>query len=152
MSPTTCSARADESTTMAFWPPVSATRGTGRPCLPSLWERDFCNSLATWVDPVNKTPWTRVSATSWAPTVSPRPGSSCTAARGTPASHKRFTAWAATSGVCSAGLARTVLPAASAAATWPTKMASGKFQGLMHTTGPSGGWPWTEKSRRTCAA
>ena len=47
-------------------------------------------------------------------------------------------AWAAISGVCSAGLASTVLPAASAAATWPVKMASGKFQGLMHSTVPSG--------------
>ena len=34
-------------------------------------------------------------------------------------------------GVCSAGLASTVLPAASAAATWPVKIASGKFHGEM---------------------
>jgi hypothetical protein len=45
----------------------------------------------------------------------------------------------AISGVCSAGLASTTLPAPRAAATWPVKMASGKFQGLMQTTGPSGG-------------
>ena len=32
-------------------------------------------------------------------------------------------------GVCSAGLASTGLPAASAAATWPVKIASGKFHG-----------------------
>ena len=42
----------------------------------------------------------------------------------------------AMSGVCSAGLATTALPAASAAATWPRKMASGKFQGLMQTKTP----------------
>ena len=41
-------------------------------------------------------------------------------------------------GVCSAGLASTVLPVASAAATWPVKIASGKFQGLMQTQGPRG--------------
>jgi len=41
-------------------------------------------------------------------------------------------------GVVSAGLANTGLPAASAAATCPTKIASGKFHGLMQTTGPSG--------------
>ncbi len=57
---------------------------------------------------------------------------------GTPASCSRRPAWAAISGVSSAGLASTALPAASAAATWPVKIASGKFHGLMHTTGPSG--------------
>ena len=40
------------------------------------------------------------------------------------------------SGVCSAGLATTALPAASAAATWPMKIASGKFHGLMQTKTP----------------
>jgi hypothetical protein len=38
---------------------------------------------------------------------------------------------AAISGVCSAGLASTALPAISAAAIWPVKMASGKFHGLI---------------------
>jgi hypothetical protein len=42
----------------------------------------------------------------------------------------------ATPGVCSAGLASTVLPVASAAATWPMKIASGKFHGLMQTHTP----------------
>ena len=46
------------------------------------------------------------------------------------------TACAATSGVCSAGFATTALPAASAAATCPAKMASGKFHGLMQTNTP----------------
>ena len=41
-----------------------------------------------------------------------------------------------TRGVCSAGLAMTVLPAASAAATWPVKIASGKFHGLMQANTP----------------
>ena len=62
------------------------------------------------------------------------------------------TASAATSGVCSAGLASTGLPAASAAATWPVKIASGKFHGLMQTTGPSGTVASRCRSRaRTCA-
>ena len=82
--------------------------------------------------------------------VSPRPGSSCSAPRGTPAACSARTAAAATSGVCSAGLASTTLPAASAAATWPVKIASGKFHGLMHTTGPSGSCVALSKSRRTC--
>ena len=42
----------------------------------------------------------------------------------------------AMSGVCSAGLATTALPAASAADTWPVKMASGKFHGLMQAKTP----------------
>ena len=75
----------------------------------------------------------RIGRPARAPTVSPRPGSSCSASRGTPAARSTRTASAATSGVCSAGLASTGLPAASAAATWPVKIASGKFHGLMHT-------------------
>ncbi len=39
-------------------------------------------------------------------------------------------------GVCSAGLATTVLPAASAAAICPVKIAIGKFHGEMHANGP----------------
>ena len=39
-------------------------------------------------------------------------------------------------GVCSAGLASTALPAASAAATWPVKIASGKFHGEMQANTP----------------
>jgi hypothetical protein len=73
-------------------------------------------------------------------------------ARGTPACHKARTACAAISGVCSAGLASTVLPAARAAATWPMKMASGKFHGLMQTTGPRGMWVSLSKSAFTWAA
>ena len=42
----------------------------------------------------------------------------------------------AISGVCSAGFASTLLPETSAAATWPIKMASGKFHGLMQTKTP----------------
>ena len=38
-------------------------------------------------------------------------------------------------GVCSAGLASTALPAASAAAIWPVKIASGKFHGAMQANG-----------------
>ena len=52
----------------------------------------------------------------------------------------------ATSGVCSAGLAMTALPAASAAATWPVKIASGKFHGLMQAKTPR---PCSESSLRS---
>ncbi len=68
--------------------------------------------------------------------MSPPPGKNCSAARGTPASMSSFTASKATSGVCSAGLAATLLPATSAAAIWPMKIASGKFHGEMQTKTP----------------
>ena len=107
-------------------------------------------SRATAVEPVNMTPMTRGSATSAAPTA-PAPGTSWSASAGTPAAWRIRTASAATRGVSSAGLASTGLPAASAAATWPVKIASGKFQGLMHTTGPSGAWRSAPKVRTSSA-
>jgi hypothetical protein len=58
------------------------------------------------------------------------------AARGHAGLVQSSAARAAMSGVCSAGLASTALPAASAAAIWPVKIASGKFQGLMQTKTP----------------
>ena len=130
---TTCSGSAEASTIIAFCPPVSAISGT----LPrAASERWMC--AAASVEPVKTTAAVRGSATSAAPTDSPAPGKRCSAAGGTPASCSRRTASKAISGVCSAGLASTGLPAASAPATWPTKIASGKFHGLIATTGPSG--------------
>ena len=60
------------------------------------------------------------------------------ASTGIPASRSNCTARKAISGVCGAGLARTGLPATSAAAIWPVKMASGKFHGEMQAKGPRG--------------
>jgi hypothetical protein len=48
---------------------------------------------------------------------------------------RQIASWAI-SGVCSAGLAITALPAASPAETWPRKIASGKFHGEMQTKTP----------------
>ena len=118
---------------MALMPPVSAISGTMGPS-PAASARWMI--LATWVEPVNTTPAMPGCATSAAPTVSPGPCSSCSASAGTPASCSNCTAACAIAGVCSAGLASTVLPVASAAATWPVKIASGKFQGLMQAQGP----------------
>ena len=82
-SPTTCSGRAELSTTSAFCPPVSAISGTVRPSGLSRSASWRWISRATSVEPVNITPRTRGSATSAAPT-SPAPGRSCTAPGGTP--------------------------------------------------------------------
>src|SRR5471030_2575751 len=134
---TTCSGSADESTIMAFWPPVSAISGISADSCTARLASVRLISCATSVEPVKITPLTRGSSHRRAPTTSPRPGKNCSAARGMPASCSSSTARKAISGVCSAGLASTTLPAASAAATWPVKIASGKFHGLMQVTGPS---------------
>ena len=75
-SATTCSGSAEESTISAFWPPVSAMNGTGRPS--GLSRPASCRwiSRATSVEPVNTTPQVRGSPTSFAPT-SPAPGRNC---------------------------------------------------------------------------
>ena len=44
------------------------------------------------------------------------------------------------SGVCSAGLRTTQLPAASAGASFHTAISSGKFHGMICPTTPSGSW------------
>ena len=55
-----------------------------------------------------------------------------------PQSCNKRTAAKATKGVCSAGLATTLLPATKAATICPMKIASGKFQGLIATNTPRG--------------
>ncbi len=134
---TTCSGKAEESTIMAFCPPVSAISAMSEFSSAARRASVRLINCATSVEPVKITPRTRASAVSLAPTVSPLPGSNCSAARGIPASCSNCTARNAIKGVCSAGLASTTLPAASAALISPVKIASGKFHGLMHTTGPS---------------
>src|SRR3546814_3402747 len=54
----------------------------------------------------------------------------------TPASCSNLTASKPTRVVCSAGLASTLLPVARAAATWPMKIANGKFHGEMQANTP----------------
>ncbi len=82
------------------------------------------------------TPATSGRVSSVLPIIEPLPGTNCSTASGTPASCNSFTAAWPISTVWSAGLAITALPAASAAATWPVNMASGKFHGLMQTNTP----------------
>ena len=131
-SSVTCSGSAVASTIIGLMPPVSAISGTIAASLPASVR---LIARATSVEPVKATPATLASATSAAPTL-PSPGTSCSAPGGTPASCRMRTAAAAISGVCSAGFATTALPATSAALTWPRKIASGKFHGLMQTKTP----------------
>ena len=66
------------------------------------------------------------------------------------------TAWlisansSAVSGVNSAGLRTTVLPIASAGATFQASISSGKFQGMIWPTTPSGAYPGSS-SAMSCA-
>ena len=131
-SSVTCSGSAVASTIIALMPPVSAISGT---IGPSLAASARLMARPTSVEPVKQTPAYARSATSAAPTL-PSPGTSASAPAGMPASCRMRTASAAISGVCSAGLATTLLPAASAALTCPRKIASGKFHGLMQTNTP----------------
>ena len=63
-SATTCSASAEESTTIALRPPVSAISARGAPRRVRRPASSFSISRATGVEPVKTTPWTRGSATS----------------------------------------------------------------------------------------
>ena len=69
--------------------------------------------------------------------MSPSPGANCSdVPRNAGLDEQLRSPSTATSGVCSAGLATTLLPATSAAAIWPMKIASGKFHGEMQTKTP----------------
>ena len=82
-SSVTCSGRAEESTIITFCPPVSAIRVLIGPLL-SAKARLIC--WAVPVEPVNATPMTRPSDTTFAPIFEPRPMRRCNTSVGTPAS------------------------------------------------------------------
>jgi hypothetical protein len=130
---TTCSGSAEESAIIAFWPPVSAIRVAIAASRAGQRAVDRARGVGGAGE---ATPATRGSRVSAAPTVAPSPGRYCSTL---PARRLRAAASPRRSRsrlVCSAGLAITLLPAASAAATWPMKIASGKFHGLMQTNTP----------------
>ncbi len=94
-------------------------------------------SRPTSVEPVNATlsrPGWRTSA---AP-VAPAPGSTLTTPGGRSACWQISASTSAVSGVVSAGLSTTVLPAASAGASFQAAMSSGKFHGMTWPATPSG--------------
>ena len=135
----------------AFLPPISATtRLRWRwPSATSAAVRTI--SSPTLFEPVKAIVCTRGSLTSAAPT-SPSPGSSASASGGTPASRSACTSTAAQPGVCSAGLSSTALPVASPAATIPSGIATGKFQGEMTATTPRGLQRSSLRSPGTCSS
>ena len=89
------------------------------------------------VDPVNAILSTSRCSTRAAP-ASPKPVTMLSAPGGKPASSSSSPSRSAVSGVCSAGLRTTVLPAVSAGITLKQAIVSGKFQGTMPPTTPIG--------------
>jgi hypothetical protein len=123
---------ASANTTFALLPPSSSVTRLIVPAAPAAIERP------TSVEPVNAILATSGCSTSRWPTVRPAPTTTLTTPAGMPASVAIRSNASAVSGVSSAGLRTTVLPAASAGASFHDAMTSGKFQGVMSATTPSG--------------
>ena len=102
------------------------------PAAPSAIERP------TSVEPVKATLATSGCSTSRCPQVRPGPTTTLTTPSGMPASSAICSKRSAVSGVSSAGLSTTVLPAASAGASFHDAIVSGKFHGTISPTTPSG--------------
>ena len=92
----------------------------------------------TAFEPVKLMALTCGLSTSAGPTCDPRPTTRFSTPGGNPALSRTSARCQAVSGVSSAGLSTTVLPKARAGATFHVGMATGKFQGVISATGPSG--------------
>ena len=92
----------------------------------------------TSVEPVKATLATSGCSTMRSPTTRPCPTTTLNTPSGMPASTTIRSSSTAVSGVSSAGLSTTVLPAASAGPSFHEAIASGKFQGVISPTTPSG--------------
>ena len=99
--------------------------------------------LPTSVEPVKQTLRTSGCVTNRSPTIEPLPGSTVSTCSGSPASSASSPIRIAVSGVSSAGLSTTVLPAASAGAKPQPAIGIGKFHGTITPTTPSGSWKVT---------
>ena len=96
--------------------------------------------LPTSVDPVKQTFRTAGCSTRRCPTTDPLPVTTVNTPSGSPASRASSARRSAVSGVSSAGLRTTVLPAARAGAKPQPAIGIGKFHGTMTPTTPSGSW------------
>ena len=92
----------------------------------------------TSVEPVKAILATSGCSTSRCPQTEPGPATTLRTPSGMPASSAIRSSSIAVSGVSSAGLRTTVLPAASAGAIFHEVITSGKFQGTISPTTPSG--------------
>ncbi len=105
--------------------------------------------LPTSVEPVKQTLRTAGWATNRCPTTEPLPGTIWKTSSGRPASRASSPSRIAVSGVSSAGLSTTVLPAASAGPNPQPAIGIGKFHGTMMPTTPSGSWKVTSSPPAT---
>ena len=95
-------------------------------------------SLPTSVEPVKAILSTSGCAARAAPAVSPNPGTIFTTPSGNAGFLHQFTQSQPESGVCSAGLITTVQPVANAGPSFQAAINSGKFQGIICPTTPTG--------------
>ncbi len=123
---------ASAKTTLADFPPSSRVTLLIVAAAPSAMPRP------TSVEPVKAILATSGCSTSRCPTTLPRPATTLRTPSGIPASSAIRSSSRAVSGVSSAGFSTIVLPAASAGATFQDAITSGKFQGTISPTTPSG--------------
>ena len=119
-------------TTFADFPPSSSVTRLIVPAAPAAIRRP------TSVEPVNAIFATSSCSTRRCPQTEPGPATTFTTPSGTPASRAIRSNSRAVSGVSSAGFRTIVLPAASAGAIFHDAIVSGKFQGVINPTTPSG--------------
>ena len=123
---------ASAKTTLADLPPSSSVTRLIVPAAPSAIPRP------TSVEPVKAILATSGCSTSRLPQTEPGPATTLRTPSGSPDSSAMRSSSIALSGVSSAGLRTIVLPAASAGATFQEAITSGKFQGTISPTTPSG--------------
>ena len=127
-----CSRSASAKTTFALLPPSSRVTRLMVAAAPAAIERP------TSVEPVKAILATSGCSTRRWPHSRPGPATTLTTPSGSPASSASSAKRSAVSGVSSAGLSTTVLPAASAGPIFHEAIVSGKFHGVMSPTTPSG--------------
>ena len=103
----------------------------------------------TSVEPVKQTLRTAGWVTNRSPTIDPLPGRTVNTPSGSPASRANSPRRMAVSGVSSAGLRTTTLPAASAGAKPQPAIGMGKFQGTITETTPRGSLKVTSRPPAT---
>jgi len=96
--------------------------------------------LPVLVPPVNDTRLTNGWRVKASPSSEPLPGSTLISPLGSPASSQMRASCRASSGVISAGLITTALPAARAGATFCASLAIGEFHGVIAATTPIGSY------------
>ena len=127
-----CSMSASPKITLADFPPSSRVTRLIVPAAPCI------TSFPTSVEPVNPIFATSGCSISRCPTIEPLPTRTLTTPSGIPASSTSSASRSAERGVSSAGFRTTVFPQASAGPSFQLAMLSGKFQGTIRPTTPSG--------------